>query len=138
MQYLELFSHQAATAVVGVGANELRQPCVELQPLVGEPLPDQARRGDYGAGLGFLDNGEIRGVASWMVPRHQVARTSSYPRWGSRRQDGSPEERCTLALNAATASASSSLARRRIKPLPRSLCIEEGAIGPFLPAIASP
>src|SRR5215216_1017368 len=79
MQYLELFSHQAATAVVGVGANELRQPCVELQPLVGEPLPDQARRGDYGAGLGFLDNGEIRGVASWMVPRHQVARTSSYP-----------------------------------------------------------
>src|SRR5215218_1663923 len=61
---------------------------------------------------------------------------AAIPRWGSRRQDGPPEERCTLALNAATASASSSLAPRKIKPPPRSLCIEEGAIGPFLPAIA--
>ena len=49
------------------------------------------------------------------------------PRWGSRRSKGPPGEKCILALNAATASASSLIARRRINPPPRSLRIPDAS-----------
>ncbi len=79
VQHFELLPHQAAPAVVGVGADQLRQPGVELHPLVGEALPDQARRGDDGASTGVLDDGEVSGPAGGMFPAHQVARHGGYP-----------------------------------------------------------
>src|SRR5215213_9419190 len=83
---------RTAAAVVWVGTHELWQPGVQLHLLVGEPLPDQARRGDYGAGRGVLDYGEVRGVAGGMIPRHQVAREGGYPLWGSRCSNAPSEE----------------------------------------------
>src|SRR5688500_14937599 len=79
VEYFELLSYQAATAVVRVGTNQRWQAGVKFHPLVGEPLPDQARRGDYRAGRGVFDHDEVPGLAGGMILTHQVARTGGYP-----------------------------------------------------------